>query len=645
MHLIGDDYLNKTREIPWQCAQVRRDNPFLMVIVSLFQFAKIERLGELQLFRMSESLLGLIVEHGINDFKALAGFNDPKNRGVKKPLWTIGAVHKEFRQRLVKLIGPTLLKATFESFLNIEELKETQAAGSIAVICPNDSEMMEKALQGLKLLPNYHREIWIVPRYGTLCQKAVENSGIEDKVTVKEFHTDLLLLEDYFMLVHTPHCFRRVFGEGDIDDLTTISRALVKCEILNGVFPHVYTFGDNAAKVKHILGEMKAQIGHAAFTAEPQFESLIILDRTVDLLTPLLSPMIYGAILNDLMQPDTGFLDLPEDLKPLVIIDEDGKEQQLRTIELNDKDGAYREIRGLTIENAIEVITQRINAISDCKKQLKPGMDINTFKIQKAKGMELAKLKPYLTCHMDIMIYLAKFKAAQKNCQAINTFEYQSQLGLEVLPPNGEENMNMDEDWIETLRQYAIVSASQRGLKSGVAKMVRRRLVERFGLPVIGDILKMERSKVMYQEPPPWNLLAPRLPDWDSLKSKFKLQVDKDDKEDIGMFFDGFVPLICRLVQLVCSGKSFSMAQTRLLTKNNTPFAGAEKVETAHENKRVMVFVIGGLTETEISCIRALGRIFYQGTYEFYLGTTSILSGKKLIEELCPSIVSNLAKK
>ena len=51
-----------------------------------------------------------------------------------------------------------------------------------------------------------------------------------------------------------------------------------------------------------------------------------------------------------------------------------------------------------------------------------------------------------------------------------------------------------------------------------------------------------------------------------------------------------------------------------------------------------MVFVIGGMTQSEISLIRSLGPKKHGGSIIFYLGTTSILTGKRLINEICPTI-------
>jgi hypothetical protein len=43
-----------------------------------------------------------------------------------------------------------------------------------------------------------------------MCWQPVECSGFtKEALHIKEFHTDIPLMNDYFMLVHTPHCFGR----------------------------------------------------------------------------------------------------------------------------------------------------------------------------------------------------------------------------------------------------------------------------------------------------------------------------------------------------------------------------------------------------------------------------------------------------
>jgi hypothetical protein len=273
-------------------------------------------------------------------------------------------------------------------------------------------------------------------------------------------------------------------------------------------------------------------------------------------------------------------------------------------------------------------------------------MDANQFKQQQAKGNRLAKLKPYLTCHLELMDYLTNFKRSQEGYREITEFEVKTQLGLPDPPPFAEKKMLMDEDWIESMRQYCLMSVAQRGLSSGMLETLSRRLVQRFGLAMIDDLLKMQRGSLLYEQVPGYMFWADRLPAWEDLRKHFELQVDPKAPNDLGGSFEGWVPLICRIIHMIAIGKRFTSTQKSLLEKNKTPYLQPD-TRTRREDdekaskRRIMVFVIGGLTETEISLIRQISELC-QGTCEFYLGTTSILTGKHLVRELAPTMVKAL---
>jgi hypothetical protein len=148
---------------------------------------------------------------------------------------------------------------------------------------------------------------------------------------------------------------------------------------------------------------------------------------------------------------------------------------------------------------------------------------------------------------------------------------------------------------------------------------------------------------MLFQEVPAYKLFSSeRLPDWEDLRKAFKLQVGPG--EFLGASHDGYVPFICRLVQMVARGEaaSLGMRQESLLKKNKTPLVKSFKKDEEKPHERVFVFVIGGMTMSEAALIRGMGKNVFQGTCEFCLGTTSILSPTRMVEEMVPTIVKSV---
>ena len=551
----------------------------------------------------------------------------------------------DFLKRIQILLGPDLRRLSPKCFDPLESIvSEDSSTGDVAVFVPNDPNFVKFACEKLKLFPNMSRTIFIMPIYGRMSQKAVEESGIEKDITVEEFHAEIMMLEEYLFLVPAPHCFRRVFCEADIDDLTSISRALVKFEILHGTFPLIHAFGPNAMKTKHIMQEMRAQIGRDAFTTAPTFKEIIIIDRSCDIFTPLLTQFTYGGIIDENLEVDYNMLKIPETIKW------DGGD----TIVISDSDLAFQELRGLPLEQAVERVKTELDEIKETQSKLKPGLDVNTFRIMKAKGERLKELKPLLSLHLEIMGFLANKKKFEPNFSETIEFEYQSTLGLLLKPPAklSDYFMLTDENWDEAIRLYCISSVFARGLSSKDAANIRRMILLRFGMEALDDIEYLARGHLLEPEVPFYKIIDRfhDLPKYEQLNKIFKLMVDPKDETDLGNFYGGYVPLTVRLVENTVNRKiDGNNKMINLLEQNRTPYYRPENLpkksifskEPEPDRsivEKYMVFVIGGMTASEISMIRAMSMKFHQGSKEFYIGTTSILTGKKLINEVCPCI-------
>ncbi|KAH0787437.1 Sec1 family protein [Histomonas meleagridis] len=563
------------------------------------------------------------------------------------PEGSICIIPENFQGRIKKLLTPTRMSRTFKQVLDISEAKGSNGSGTLVSILPNDHELVRDVCEAFKLYPKFKRTILIIPIYGRLSQLAVEESGIEKEITVSEFHADVITLESYEFLVPVPRCFKRVFVEHDIDDLTSISRALVKIEMLNGVFQKVHTFGPMSERVYHILQEMKEQISTNAFVEPPSFTHLIILDRTCDLYTPLMTQFTYEGILDENLHTDTGILKLPENVK---IPDAEALpptiDPKAMTITLNDNDGAFQEIRGMQLKDAVDKVSTEVSAIGKVKQTLRAGLDNNQFKAQKANAERLKLLKPLLTLHLDLMDYLVKMKSADPDFKTTIEFEYQAQMGIEIAPPLADKYMILDKNWDEAVRQYCISCLYQRGLNEKVLANFRRVMIERFGFQILDDLDNLVRANLVLAKIPAYKIFTAKLPTWEQTNKAFHVMTNPNDKDVFGTFYDGgYVPLLCRLVQSAVLGE-MTRAKKNVMAKNNTPYTPPVEKRSFFRksgidkstSQKVMIFVIGGIVPTEASIIRSMGLHLFQGAVEFYIGSTAILNGKDFVHEICPTI-------
>ena len=581
---------------------------------------------------MSESPFIQILEQATNEFNAFAS---KINKGG------VGVYPKSFEGRIFRLLKNDTLGKVFDQVCPVEEFKPGDKPCDVVAFVPNHPDFLQIVLNVFQQLPEiYKLHVLIMPRYGSRCQKLVAQTGMAERLDIVEFHGDMILLEDYEFLVPAPNCFKRIYIDGDIDDLYLISRSLVKVEILHGMFPEIVTYGDNSARVAHLLHEMKAQIGLGAFQSQPTFSQCIIIDRHCDNMTPLLTQLTYNGILDENLKIDCGIFPFPADIKPL----ENGNS----TIILSDKDLVFKDIRGLGVTQASEFIGAASEEMKSVHAALVEGMDLAKFQVQSKKAKSLGDRKEMFAKHLDIIAYLAVAKSQNPNFNEAISFELASLLNQDPELDLANRLMRTDENWPEAMRLYCIASQAHGGLSYQEISYFRKQVIGKFGLDFVKTLEQFEAIGLLTQNKS--SFFGPKQYNFHQTAQIFDLlpknsdeQVVKDfNEKDIGSFYEGYVPLTARLVQLAVKHETEVPVKARTLeflgikcnklVINDQPFAEEPDV------KKVLVFIIGGMTYSEAIAIRELGKRIFNGSVEFYLGSTEILTGTRLLAQMCPDL-------
>ena len=118
--------------------------------------------------------------------------------------------------------------------------------------------------------------------------------------------------------------------------------------------------------------------------------------------------------------------------------------------------------------------------------------------------------------------------------------------------------------------------------------------------------------------------------------------------QDINRGYDGYVPILHRLVQHGLRGNwEKGCPVNKLLNKMKVPHeihGDAPLLESSNVQRKVLVFVIGGITQTEISLFAEMGKIIFKNRYDFHVGSTEITTGNELIKAVCPCVASKSVK-
>ena len=672
-----------------------------------------------------DSLLFPIQDQAVEQFKVLK---------EEMPDVLHCALPRNYASRIRRLFGVERLTVLFRSIIFIDEIKETDEEGAICVFLPNDEDFAKEAVPYLKKLPHYKIFILVSPIAGYFFNKVFEDSEFpEEQLQILEFHFDLLILEPYLFLVQAPHCFSRLYIKGEIEDLIACGRALTKIQVSNGNISHIYAIGQQSLRISNVIKEQKAQIGMSSFAQNSVYDAMIIIDRSVDLLTPLLNQISYNGLVDQYLDCDCGFIKLPTDT---------GEFENAEEL-LTDGDPVYARMRSMTPTVAGKYLETTVSDINSFKTLSQSAGEMSAKKFQQTIdiGYKYVNEKPFNIKNSKILSYiLSKMDSStDKLIQTeMNQFDFNSILGLKPPPTVAEKLVLMDEDWTESVREFCVSSICMDGINSEPLSAFRVRLVSRFGVEFIDDIVKMAMLNLLYEHEHieinvniignvvntffkkkiGYNKIArlfnlcldiskkeyndsdrfdidnaifsgqtPSKEDLQKVREKYPKeknlynQQDFSDMFDIGGIYDGYVPLTARLVQTCIEDAYFKQPENdpKATSKLRSPevmdyfkekfidedfqrqsIAGVDLSKVSSEPKpqyefpekggffenesakrKIIVFVVGGITSSEALAIKQVGTTIFKGKVDITIGSTAILTNRGFLHEICPTLKLN----
>jgi len=177
----------------------------------------------------------------------------------------------------------------------------------------------------------YH--IIIVPKALSLIQSLFESMGVLDNTVLHSYSWDFIPLDSNLLSLELPQFFKASFVKSDNSLLGSVAKALMSFECLFGHIPCVVTLGDKSHKVHVLLDTWRSEV-RPPYPTESEFSHLIMMDRSADFASLLLTQLTYEGVLDENFRIQSGF----------VYLDGDGTEGVQRLMVNSSKDEIYAEV-------------------------------------------------------------------------------------------------------------------------------------------------------------------------------------------------------------------------------------------------------------------------------------------------------------
>lgn len=480
--------------------------------------------------------------------------------------------------------------------------------------------------------------LYFVPRRSVACEKILEEEKVHNLMTIGEYPLYMVPLDEDVLSFELDLAPKEWQVDGDASSLWHIAKAIHKLEFTFGLIPNVRAKGKASVRVAEILNRMQTEEPVSLSDMNiPEINTLVLIDREVDMVTPMCSQLTYEGLVDEFLRINNGSVEL--DASIMGAQQQDGKKMK---VPLNSSDKLFKEIRDLNFEVVVQVLRQKATSMKqDYTEVTTMSQTVSELKdfVKKLNSL------PEMTRHINLAQHLSTFTSKPSFLGQLDMehtiIEAQS---YDVCFEYIEEMIHKQEPLNKVLRLLILFSVTNSGLPKKQFDYLRRELLHSYGFEHMATLNNLEKAGLFKKQETKSN--------WQLVKRALQLVVEDTDTtnpNDISYVFSGYAPLSIRLVQnAIRSGwrpmeeilkllpgphyetKRGGFSSSPSFDMSQGLSSSIDKVDDGRRSLVLVVFV-GGVTFAEISALRFLSA--QEGmAYDVIVGTTKIISGNSLAE-------------
>ncbi|KOC69759.1 Vacuolar protein sorting-associated protein 33A [Habropoda laboriosa] len=470
--------------------------------------------------------------------------------------------------------------------------------------------------QGKRPRKEFH--LFFVPRKSLLCQKRLQDQGVFGTLTlIEEFKCDLFPFDSDLLSMELSGSFREFYLENDPTCLYQVAQAIHGLEKLYGKIPKVTGRGPAASKVWELLERLnrEEEDNKATSIQLPTIEHLLLLDRSVDLLSPLVTQLTYEGLIdeifgikyNTVQLPASNFRDSQD--SPMCL-------NETKQIVLNSGEELFAKIRDKNFNGVGPILSMKAKVISSQFDERHGDKSVQEIKQFVAKLPSMLASKQSLAKHTTIAEMI---KGVTDSSSFLESLQVEQELlnCIDTDKPNAfiEDMIAQQLPLLKVLRLLCIQSLTNSGLKPKLLDYYKREIIQTYGYQNLPTILNLEKAGLLKQQQSARQYAV--------LRKALRLTVEDESEitpKDISYVHSIYAPLSVRLAEQLLhpngwQGLNDVMGLLPGPTIVNAPYdirpSGRRNSITSEDSeppKLVMVFFIGGCTFAEISALRFLSQ-------------------------------------
>jgi len=524
--------------------------------------------------------------------------------------------------------------------------------------------------------------IYFVPRRTMLCERVLAEQGVLGDVNTGEFALDLIPFDEDVLTMEMKPTYKECFLDNDPTHLFYVAKSLMKLQAVFGIIPNLKGKGHNAHKVIQLLQRLRRESAPASFNnVVPEIDTLILIDRHVDMITPMLSPVTYEGLIDEVFGINNTLLEIDAQII-------DSKASGKRKLYLNSGDSIFREVRDTHYRVLGPLLNKKVQYVAETyEKRFEAGKgsisDFHEYLTTEFKAANTDHIS--LTTHLNVAVHIIS--------NHTKSAKFEKRLDVELAMIEGRD-IDQCEEYIEAciakqeplLQVYRllVLLSITHGIKAKKFDWLKHEILQTYGFQQMFTLNNLEKLSLFSK--------TAKKHIWQSIRKSLRLtlldtkeKLELQGSKDFHHLHNGYAPLTARIVECASMpggwkrieevlsqlpgktvevsqdlppslqsraarmGLSSSSASSSASSSSSSAAAAGEKklneeVKTAGSKQPLtLVFFLGGVTYAEISALRFLAQKEGHGR-DYMVATTKLINGNSLIDSVCEHLPNNLNK-
>ena len=339
-----------------------------------------------------------------------------------------------------------------------------------------------------------------VPHRATSIERSLERKGALSSLELSDLALDLVPLEADVVSLESPRLFKEAHLDGDPGPLRSTARSLDRLQKLSGTVPLVRGKGQAARSVATMVTSLrKEREGPKRRRGAPAIDMILLLDRQIDLVTPMCTQLTYEGLVDEVLGITSGSVDVPEDdddsdMHSTASSSESGsqllpnqdasRKKHHRRAHLNSTDELFAHVRDLGFGKACELLRERSSELQASYRNVKSASveeqdvsDLRAFvrslKANVGAGVDLhATIAKHLLDKSRGRRFMRKLELERMCVECSNADEVCEAI---------EEMAGRQEPLPEVLRLLSLLSLTHGGIPRRHADTLRREVMLAYG--------------------------------------------------------------------------------------------------------------------------------------------------------------------